>query len=207
MPDEIRQFFLEAGRLETALEMETQLQDFKRWLYDYETFWREVKRRLTERLKANDHDRSWVFRFDGRSFGGSDFKLWKGGQIAWKKNPKTRFAVRVARQEVGPENGLCYGVIRGKKIQAEHRVQQDRAIAGRLGELGFTPNEWWSGYRFFHDCGLPRFDLSRVDDVLKLCREMQNDDRPLTDRVVDMIWKLFCDFRQELEDLNRNFPY
>ena len=210
MPNDIRQFFLDPERLGTALEMEIQLQDFKRWLYDYETFWRDVEQRLTERLNANGDGPSWEFRFDDPSFGGSNFRPWRGWQIAWRdRRDQPHFAVRVEfwQKDGRREYGLCYGVRRGRKIQEANQDPQDRAIGNRLHERCFTPNESWSGFRFFRDCGLPRFDLSRVDGVLELCREIQNVDRPLTDRVVDLVWELFCGCRQELEALNRKYPY
>ena len=70
-----------------------------------------------------------------------------------------------------------------------------------------TRTPYYLGLRYFRDLGLPRFDLSRADDVLELAREMQNDDRPLVHRVVDLVWELFCGFRRELEALNQNYPY
>ena len=212
MPNEIRQFFLDPERLETALEIEKHLPDFKRWLY--ETFCHDVRRLTKQRLSkqpiANGDDRSpWVFWFDDDFFGGSNFKPSRGWRIAWRdrlsQGSQLYFSVKV---EFDPGKGLFYGITRGVGIPEAKQVPQDKDIRKRLEKLGFDwKTEHFLGRQFFRDLGLPRFDLSRVDDVLELCREMQNDDRPLTHRVVELTWKLFCDFRRELETLNPKYPY
>ena len=204
MPDEMRQFFLDPERLETALEMEKYLPVFKRWLN--ETFWLGVEGRLTAWLENYGHNLSWQFRFDDNLYGEFNFRNWRGWQMAWQnRQNQPHFAVRV---EFWPGRGLFFGITRGAEIAEEDRDQRDNEIREGLLRNGFTEEtKWWPGFRFFYDLGLPRFDLSRADDVLELCREMQNDDRPLTHRVAEVIWELFCDFRQELEDPNQNYPY
>ena len=206
MPNEIRQFFLDPERLEAALEIERHLPDVKRGLH--ETFWREVMEvvevRLTELPINDDHAPLWEIQFNDPLFRGFNFGNFKGWRIAWRDQPHY-FAVKV---EFWPGRGLFYGITRGAGIQEANQVQQDRDIRKRLHGLGFvTRTNHYPGLRFFRDHGLPRFDLSRVDDVLELAREMQNDDRPLVHRVVDSVWGLFCGFRQELEALNRKYPY
>ena len=205
MPGEIRQFFLDPEKLETALEMETHLLDFRRGLH--ETFWQEVAEKLTERLRTNGYDPLWEVKFDDNLFG-EGFNFRGGWQIAWRHRRNQRhFAMRVEFWP-GRERGLFFGITRGAWIP-ENQVPKDTAIRERLHEQGFAiqTNYWCPGLRFFRDFGLPQFDLSRADDVLKLCREMQDGDRPLTHQIVKLTWKLFCDFRKELEDLNNNYPY
>ena len=207
MTDGIRQFFLdpdEPERLETALEIEKQLSAVKRELH--ETFWREaVQEMLTARL---NNDPSWEVRFDDDLFQGFNFGRWKGWQIAWRdRRNRPHFAVRV---EFWPSQGtMFFGIARGIEKNAADIVQPDRDIRNRLHGQGFsrTESSYWPGYQLSHNRGLPRFDLSVAEDVLALHRERLNADRPLTRQVVDSIWELFCDFRQELEALNRNYPY
>ena len=202
MPDEIRQIFLDPEKLETALEMETHLLDFRRGLH--ETFWQEVAEKLTERLRTNGHDLLWEVKFDDNLF--REGFNW---QIAWReRRGQPHFAVRVEFWP-GGERGLFLGITRGAWKQEANQVPKDTAIRERLHGQGFAiqTNYWCPGLRFFRDFGLPQFDLSCADDVLKLCREMRDGDRPLTHRVVELTWELFCDFRPELEDLNNNYPY
>lgn len=208
MPDEIRQFFLNPEKLETALEMETHLLDFRKCLH--ETFWQEVAEELTERLSTNGHDLLWEVKFDDNLFReGFNFRDSFGWQIAWReRRDQPHFAVRVEFWP-GRERSLFLGITRGAWIPEANQVLQDTKICQKLHKQGFVTQRswWWAGLRFFRDFGLPQFDLSRADDVLKLCREMQDGNRPLTHRVVELTWKLFCDFRKELEDLNNNYPY
>lgn len=112
------------------------------------------------------------------------------------------------RVEFWSGRGVFFGITRGIEKKPADIVQSDIDILNRLGRQDFLiTSTWYPGYQFFHGQGLPRFDLSAADDVLALHRERLNADRPLTRQVVDSIWELFCDFRQELEALNRNYPY
>ena len=105
MPDEIRQFFLDPERLETALEIEKHLPDVKRGLH--ETFWREVVEvvevRLTELPINDDRGQLWEIQFDDNHFDGSHF--------------------RKVEYWPGPGKGLFYGITRGAGIQEANQVQ------------------------------------------------------------------------------------
>ena len=207
MPGEVRQFFLDPERLGTALAMAKHLTVFKMWLH--ERFWKEVETMLTDRLNANGYNQSWKVRFDDNLFGEFNFKGWSGWQIAWRnRQDQPSFAVRVEFWS-GGNKGMFFGISRGAYIYEASQVPRDTAICNRLEGMNFATrtSHWWPGLRFFRDCDLPQFDLSLEDDVLDLCREMQNNDRPLTNRVVDLTWDLFCEFRQGLEDLNQDYPY
>ena len=126
MPDEIRQFFLDPERLETALEIEKHLPDVKRGLH--ETFWREVVEvvevRLTELPINDDRGQLWEIQFDDNHFDGSHFRNWTGWRIAWRdrQNQPHYFAVKVEYWP-GPGKGLFYGITRGAGIQEANQVQ------------------------------------------------------------------------------------
>ena len=205
MPDAIRQFFLDLdapARLEAALEIERHLPDFKRWLY--ETFCQNVGKKLTERLRANGHDKQWEVRFDDNLI-----RKWGGFRITYR-NGGGCFSVRVESSWGTSWERSFFGVARAHNRPQKLLQPQDKALMQRLKAGGLTKvGNDWTAYRFFHDLdpGLPQFDPSCADDVRKLYREMQDNDRPLTRQVVDVIWNLFCSCRADLEDLNNNCPY
>ena len=207
MPDAIRQFFLDRSdpaRLEAALELETFLADFKK--ESLETFCRNVGKEITEKLQANGYHTYWIVEFDRDFLDGIRFRNWKGWRIEWRdRQAPRRYAVKV---EFVPSKGLSFGITRGRNLPCkEDQDSKEKALQEMLKKRGFDPKDTYVGLKSFHSIhslGLPQFDLSQNNDVLELLREMQDSNRPLTHQVADLVWGLFCNFRQELEALNRN---
>ena len=101
------------------------------------------------------------------------------------------------------------GVTRNREVTDNNLAEKDEALKVRLAKIGFSQKHpgITLGYRFFHGMQLPTDLDSPTWVVLKLGREMLDEEKPLTKQVVHLIWKLFCDFRECLEDLNHDHPY
>lgn len=159
---------------------------------------------LTQRLKDGRHDRCWEVRFDD-----DIFRAWSGFEIAWRNcQGKPRFAVRVESWDKKNKYRMSFGVTRNKKVTDNNLAEKEEALRAKLAKSGFsetTPT--YTGLRFFNGMQLPGFGLSDAGDVLKLECERRNEEEPLTKQVVCLIWKLFRDFREPLEDLNHDYPY
>ena len=204
MPDAIRQFLLdpeEPGRFEAALELVPHIESYRGELS--ESFLHGVTDELTIRLQAQNYAERWVVEFDRNLFDGSSFRKWKGWKIAWRdRQGRPHFAVRV---EYGPgEDGLFYGVTRGFGVRVGGQHRRDTELQNRLHAAGFkTATAHWPGLRSFGKDGLPRFDLSRTDDVLELHHGLDG----LTGQVVNLVWELFEAFRPQLGELNCPWLY
>ena len=208
MTDEIRQFFLdpdEPERLKTTLQIEAHLQRVKRWLF--QTFWGQVHDKLKRLMKENGHDQLWKVYLSDDIFKNAYSSL----EIPWRaSDPARRFTVYV--ESITKGSSVNYGITRGiRNLESARRDQRDKDLIVNLGQNGFSPrypDSYWVACRRFgeENQALPTFNIEHAGDVIKLGREMLDEEKPLTKQVVRLIWKLFCDFREPLEDLNQNYP-
>ena len=209
MTDEIRQFLLdpdEPERLETALQIEAILPDVKKCLF--QTFWGQVHDKMKRLMKENGHDQLWKVCLSDDIFENQ----WSSLDIVWRaSDPARRFSVYV--ESITKGSTVNYGITRSiRNLESARRDQRDEDLIVNLGQNGFSPrypNSHWVACRRFgeENQALPTFNIEHAGDVLKLGREMLDEEKPLTKQVVHLIWKLFCDFREPLEDLNQNYPY
>ena len=205
MPDEIRQFLLGPERLETALQIEAILPDVKKCLF--QTFWDQVQDKMKRLMKENGHDQLWKVCLSDDIFEDK----WSSLDIVWRaSDPTRRFSVYV--ESITKGSFVNYGITRGiRNLESARRDRRDKDLIVNLGQNGFSPrypDSYWVACRRFgeENQALPTFNIEHAGDVLKLGREMLDEEKPLTKQVVRLIWKLFCDFREPLEDLNQNYP-
>ena len=209
MRDEIRQFFLdpnEPEKLETALQIEAHLQGVKRFLF--QTFWEQVHDELKQLMKKNGHDQLWKVYLSADIFENEHTSL----EIMWRDSDSPRrFTLCV--ESITKKSAVHYGITRGiHGLETSRRDQRDEDLIAELGHKGFRPrfpqSSWVAVRRFGEESELlPTFNIEHNGDLLKLGREMLDEDKSLTEQVYRLIWKLFCDFREPLEDLNRKYPY
>ena len=189
----------------------------------FRTYWLEVRYELEQKLACDGHDKRWDVVFfpdiDGI------FEDWAGLAITWRNRPYrppscqprdqlrgcfSFYVENIARKN----NNMAYGVLRGiRDIRHGDLNPLDGHLRWRLLQEGFRGSirvaDFWVGYRQIAgvDPTLPRFDVGNSDAVSTLCAENRNLEKPLTKRVAGLIWKLFCDFRVDLERLNCHYPY
>ena len=203
MPDEIRQFFLDLDddRLEAALKMAPCLEEFRKTVY--ETFCRDIGQWLTRKLEDNGHAQLWEVKFDQPLI-----VMWGGFEIAWK-NGDRHFRVRLESSWGHDKNfPLFFGIARGPGLARRNLADEDRNLEDRLVAQGFRRDSNWPGFRLFHSSGLPLlFEISDSKDVLAVRDDLRKEGSPLTHQVADLVWDLFVEYHQELEELNNNYPY
>jgi hypothetical protein len=191
MDDELRKFLTEPSSLDTALEVAEAVETIR--LEIFEQFWGQVKAQLSAKLKCHGYQRQWKVHGD---FVASCPYL----GIYWNHHNWKFFAVAF-ESLTGTSYPAYYGIWRGKKIQA-------RALAAQLrGAFVTDEDDWWVGWQYLHELGLPEFRITKKEDVLKLSEDNSNPDHPLADQLASLLWDLFDRHRKELEDLNENHPY
>ncbi len=185
----------------------------------FRIYWLGVRDELKQKLACNGYDERWEVVF----FPDIDciFEDWAGFLITWRKRPPScqpryqhRGCFSFYVENIARRNIIVYGVLRGVPgIGFQNWSPLERPVHEKLKRRGFCKvgavANWWMRYRRFADVDplLPKFNVKNNDEVNTLDAENQNEDRPLTKRVVGLIWELFCDFRCDLEHLNRNYPY
>ena len=204
--------------LENNLGLAHHPESSRKWLF--RTFWNRVWAALTEGLRCQGFDQQWVvIPADDIFVADSGFKIrW---QNEGEGNNQERFAVYVQSVAGNGPFQTQYGITRGvvglgvpnPPVPLNPR---DEALRNNLIDRGFpngfnilgAANAEWVAYRTFHlHPGVPNFNLDVCETVLTLCNEEVNPAKPLTTRVVDLIWVLFAENREALEDLNQDFPY
>lgn len=87
---------------------------------------------------------------------------------------------------------------------------RDQALTDQLqlGAENFEmDHDWYVGWRYRRDLGLPDFCMMKKEDVLRLNEDNRDPNHPLVHELVSLLWGLFDRHREALEDLNANYPY
>ena len=186
----------------------------------FQMFWVGVCDELRQRLQDKGHYRNWeVFLWPDAETPELFCHRYAGLLIAWRGRPHYPscwggcFSVLVERISTGAP--ARYGIERGiQYILAANRDPRDAQLRQGLLNQGFqsppNPHGSWLAFRNLQDNQnpmLPTFTINNQADVNALDEELNDAARPLTAQTVNLIWELFDNHRQALEDLNQNYPY
>lgn len=173
--------------LETALELEVTLHNLKKIIF--QKFWNSVKSSLTEKLMENKYDTLW----EVRKVEDVDFN-WSRLGIHYKLEGGSYFYVG-ANCLTGKPEACSYGIVSTKEIPGIDLVDE-------LKIIGFKPASLWAGWRYFHKKdALPYFDITNKQEVIELNLDNRAGGHK-AQKVSDLLWRLFYDYREKLERLN-----
>ena len=203
MTDEVWEFLRQPGNLEAALEVEKALTDVKKRLF--QTFWDHIFEELNRRLKDSGHDQRWkVFGLDD-----DIFENWACLGIDQHPPLDGRFCVYIENPTINP----TYGIVRGSGMGGVKFKELDpQDLKDKLYEKGVTRystgSAWVSYCRLRDHSSLPSaFHIHNDSAVIALAREEEDQNKPLMQQIINLIWDFFCDFREDLERFNENYPF
>ena len=81
------------------------------------------------------------------------------------------------------------------------------SVIKRLKSQQFKNSEYWPGWKYLDSLALPPIKLTSNETVTALNDDNQVTEHPLAKRIASTVCKLFDDFHEDLEELNRNPPY
>lgn len=201
MTDDAWEFLRKPENLEAALEVEKALQDVKKRLF--QTFWDHILDEITRRLKDNGQDQRWEVWCEDNIF-----ISWASLGIAPRQPMDGRSCVYIEN----PTNNPTYGIVRGSGGGSEFQKLDPQDLKDKLHAKGVTRYSTGSGWISYchlkdHSSLPPVFHIGNDSAVIALAREEEDQNKPLTQQIVNLIWEFFCDLREDLEHLNENYPY
>lgn len=199
MSEDIHRYLTDPGNLEVALQLEDSVQTTR--LRIFSEFWKRVRRLLLEELgNANITDKWHIPPLDENVDHASSC-LW----IIQRDKDESYFGV--CAQSLTAKGKDCYfGISRGKPLGTSNLHSLDQELADALSRDGYKPQAWWSGWKYFSDAALPRFSIQDAGDVLQINRDNQ-EEGDIARQTAELMWNLFRQHRETLEELNRNYPY
>lgn len=202
MSDDLRELLRENENLEAAFKVSEALPQVQEEVQ--REFWERVRSLLKGKLSGISH---WHVVEDGPEWKA----LWKPVVISQQKGgsiSKNQFSVMCEKRgNVGSH--FDYGVNRGCEKKPGEQDESESELKKILSKERAAKSPWWPGYYDLTECEASCFyESSNLrDHVLKLNEDNQASDHPLAQRLCNWIWEVFEMTREQLEGLNKNYPY
>lgn len=191
-PSEARELLSRGTNLRTALRIRDVVAAVE--THAFETFWANVETLLKNMLDDSDFI-GWRVLMSKPAHGHGGFISLIPSSEAIGENEMFQVCAENLSVPEKKERGF-FGI--WKSENNEH----DPELSTRLKQAGFKANDNWSGWKWFHACGMPDFTI-RSDNVIRLNADNHSNDKPLATEVSLTLWQLFDSCRLRLEELNR----
>lgn len=201
MNSEMNAFVRDPKNFETAECISKAVEEVKK--YAKEQFLNQIQQDLKSRLETEHLDSNW------EASRTPHIDTFSGCGLAWKdrkRDPKNRaissqqFTVLCEVQDA-KWTDIIVGICRGAEVREGRQVERDKEISQRLlNDPRFRQSSYcyWPGYVKLKDLVGGR-TIGEKDLIF--------EGHQFSKLVADELWRLFEAYRNELEDLNRNYPY
>lgn len=201
MNDELRALLHDPSNFETAESISMALERVKEEAKTQ--FMDRVQQDLKLRLEAIHLASNWGASRTPKIKGlTSCGLLWRGRNVdpLNRTFPLKQYTVLCEVQDANWTD-IIVGICRGAEVKNNGQAALDQEISRRLlmaSDQRFQQSDWWPGY-----IKLRNLVGGRTIGV----KELIIEGHQLSKLVADELWRLFEAHRNELEDLNRNYPY